>query len=604
MIRVKKNEIAWDLSEIFPSTTDPSVEKAVDDLTKKAKGFTKKYQGKIRNFSGKDLLKCIKEFEIYQAKLGDVSLYASLAFAANMTLPETQLLHDKVTKKEAELGKMLAFFELEVGALISKKPKIISDPSLSNYKHVLERLKRQVAHQLSEVEEQLVIEKDQFGAKGWEELQAKWLNTRMFEVKAEGKKKTLSYGEANGLLVHPDRTTRESANKSIYNLLGQQGEIFSSALRNICNDWLNICERRKYDSPLQASLIANDIDPQTIDNLLKAIENYANLYRRYLKLKTRIMGLPKLGCHDIVAPLPDALHMKFDYGEATNLVVEAYSKFDEDYAFAARDMFAKNHLDSSPRFGKRNGAFCAGWYNGKSAFVLNSFNGALDDIYTLAHELGHATHDYYWQQNQTIANGDIPMIVAETASIFGELLLTDLLLSKAKSDQEKKTVICTVLDGAGMATFQVTARAWFEQALYDAIKQREYLNYETICKYWTTARDRIYGDAVEWFDVMEAEWTMKPHYYLANFRFYNYPYVYAQLFVYALYRKYVAEGTKFVPKFKKALSAGGSVSPIEIGKIFGLDITEPGFWNLGMEQFEHFIEELEKIVNKGVHAEK
>jgi len=604
MISVTKEDIAWNLTEIFPSTTDPSVEKAIDGLTTAAKRFAGKYQGKIKNLSAKDLLKCIEEFEAYQAKLGDISLYANLAFSANMTLPETQLLHDKVAKKEAELGKMLAFFELEVGALISKKPKIISDPSLANYKHALERLRRQVAHQLSEVEEQLIIEKDQFGVKAWEELQAKWLNTRMFEVEVEGKKKTLSYGEANGLLLHPDRATRESANKSIYGQLGQQGEIFSSALRSICNDWTNVCERRKYDSPMHASLIANDINQQTIDNLQESIENHASLYRRYLKLKAKMMGLPKLGCHDIMAPLPDAPKMKFDYEKARDLVIDAYSSFDEDYASAMRDMFAKNHLDSSPRFGKQNGAWCASWYNGKSAFILDSYNGTLHDIYTLAHELGHATHDYYWERSQTITNGNIPMVTAETASTFGELLLTDLLLSRAKSDGEKKAIICSVLDGAGMAAFQVTARAWFEQNLYSAVKQGEYLNYETICKYWTEARDRIYGDSVEWFSEMQAEWTMKPHYYMANFRFYNYPYVYAQLFVYALYRKYLEEGKKFVPKFKKVLSAGGSISTVEIGKIVGFDITSPSFWKLGMKQFEHFVEELEKIANKGKHTKK
>lgn len=604
MIPVTKEDIAWNLTEIFPSTTDPSVEKAIDGLTTTAKRFAGKYQGKIKNLSAKDLLKCIEEFEAYQAKLDDISLYANLAFSANMTLPETQVLHDKVAKKEAELGKMLAFFELEVGALISKKPKIISDPSLANYKHALERLRRQVAHQLSEVEEQLIIEKDQFGVKAWEELQAKWLNTRMFEVEVEGKKKTLSYGEANGLLLHPDRATRESANKSIYGQLGQQGEIFSSALRSICNDWINVCERRKYDSPMHASLIANDINQQTIDNLQESIENHASLYRRYLKLKAKMMGLPKLGCHDIMAPLPDAPKMKFDYEKARDLVIDAYSSFDEDYASAMRDMFAKNHLDSSPRFGKQNGAWCASWYNGKSAFILDSYNGTLHDIYTLAHELGHATHDYYWERSQTITNGNIPMVVAETASTFGELLLTDLLLSRAKSDGEKKAIICSVLDGAGMAAFQVTARAWFEQNLYSAVKQGEYLNYETICKYWTEARDRIYGDSVEWFSEMQAEWTMKPHYYLANFRFYNYPYVYAQLFVYALYLKYLEEGKKFVPKFKKVLSAGGSISPVEIGKIVGFDITSPSFWKLGMKQFEHFVEELEKIANKAAHKKK
>lgn len=542
MIHVTKASIAWDLSEIFPSTTDPSVQESIDHVTKMAEQFAEKYQGKIRGLSAKGLLECIEEFEVCQAELGDISLFAGLAFAADMTLPATQMLHDKVTKTEAKLGKMLAFFELEVGALVSQKPRIFLDPMLTNYAHSLERLKREATHRLSEVEEQLIIEKDQFGVKAWEELQNKWLNTRTFEVEVEGKKKTISFGEAGALLPHPDRATRESANKSIYGLLGEVGEVFASALRNICNDWLNICERRKYDSPIDASIIANDVEEQTIENLLKTVADHTSLYQRYLRLKARLMELPKLGCHDIIAPLPNTPRMKFDYDRAKDLIIQAYSKFDQDYAFAVKDMYAKNHMDASPRFGKQNGAFSASWYNGKSAFILSSHNDTLRDVYTLAHELGHATHDYYSQRSQTILNLKIPMVVAETASTFGELLLTDLLLSKAGSDNEKKAILCSVLDGAGSIIFRATARAWFEQKLYDEIRKGEYLNYEAICNHWKEARAMIFSNSVEWFDELEAEWTVPPHYYMANFRFYNYPYVYAQLFVYALYQKYLEEG--------------------------------------------------------------
>ncbi len=591
-----KKEVTWDLSALFPSTTDPSVKKAIKKVTEKAKDFAGRYQGKIRGLSAKQLSNCLKELEAFQSELQDVSLFAGLAFAANMTLPETLSLHDKVQKTEAEIEKMLAFFELEVGAYVYRKPRILSDKTLRNHRHFLERLRREVSHMLSEIEEQLIIEKDQFGIRAWEELQAKWLNTRMFEVEVEGKKKTLPYGEANGLLLHPDRATRESANKSIYGQLGEYGEIFASALRSICNDWISVCKRRKYESSMHGSLIANDIDQQTISNLLKAVEKHAGLYRRYLKLKAKVMGLPKLGCHDIVAPLPDAPKMKFDYEKAKNLTLEAYRTFDKDYAFTCKDMFEKNHLDASPRFGKQNGAFCSGWYNGKTAFILSNFNETLSDVYTIAHEIGHATHDYYWQQNQTMLNGRIPMIVAETASTFGELLLTDLLLRRSKSNKEKKAIICHVLDKAGMTTFQVTARAWFEQSLYDAIENDEYLDYKTICKYWTIARNKTYVDAVEWFKEMDAEWTMKPHYYLANFRFYNYPYVYGQMFVYALYHRYLQEGKKFVPKFKKVLSVGSSMSPVEIGKIVGMDVTAPGTWKLGMKQYELFINKLETLI--------
>ena len=168
---------------------------------------------------------------------------------------------------------------------------------------MLERVLRRVPHQLSEVEEQLIIEKDQFGVQAWEELQSKWLNTRTFEIIVIGAKKTLSYGEANGLLPHPDRATRESANRVIYGLLGRDGEIFASALRSICNDWVTISKRRKYATPMDSSLLNNDTEQGIIDTLLHSMEEGANTYRRYLQLKAKLMNLPKLGNHDIVGPL-------------------------------------------------------------------------------------------------------------------------------------------------------------------------------------------------------------------------------------------------------------------------------------------------------------
>ena len=575
----KQLEVAWDLTELFSSINDPSVEKAINEAKVFADTFEKKYREKIASFDPASLLHCIREMEAFDVELGDVSLFAGLSFSANMTLPEVQTLYDKVSKFEAQLGKQLAFFSLELGALVKAKPELMAEPVLAGYRHMLERVQRRVAHQLTEVEEQLIIEKDQFGVQAWEELQSKWLNTRTFDISVLGEKKTLSYGVANGLLSHHDRATRESANRSIYGLLGRDGEIFASALRSICNDWVTVSQRRKYASPMESSLMNNDTEQTIVENLLRTIEENAHTYRRYLKIKAKLMDLPILGNHDIVAPLTDTPELKFTFKEAQNLITRAYSRFDEEYATAVREMFEKRRIDATPRFGKRNGAFCASWYRRKSAFVLDSFNGTLGDVYTLAHELGHATHDYYMSRSQTLMNTAVPSTVAETASIFGELLLTDLLISEAKSGKEQKAILCQVLDESGMTTFQVTARVWFEQSLYSSIQKGEYLDYPTICNHWTKARDRIYGDAVIWFPEMEAEWTMKPHYYMANYRFYNYPYVYAQMFVYSLYERYLEEGKAFVPKLEAALSAGSSVSPLEIGKIVGLNVADPSFWN-------------------------
>ncbi|MCW4017674.1 MAG: M3 family oligoendopeptidase [Candidatus Bathyarchaeota archaeon] len=592
----KEQEITWDLAGLFPNITDPSVEATIEKSKGLANTFEKKYRGKIGNLTPEDLLSCLREVEAFNVAVGDISLFASLSFAANMTLPETQTLNDKICKLEAEMGKQLAFFSLELGALLKAKPELVNEPVLVNYKHRLERILRRVAHQLSEVEEQLIIEKDQFGVDAWQELQSKWLNTRTFEICVQGEKKTLNYGQATGLLSHPDRATRESANRAIYSLLGRDGEIFSAALRSICNDWVTIAKRRKYNSPMESSLLNNDTEQEVIDNLMQAIEQNVGSYQRYLKLKAKLMNLPVLANYDLIAPLPDAPELKFSFQQAQTLITEAYSRFSPEYAEAVEEMFSQRRIDASPRFGKRNGAFCASWYRGKSAYILQSFNGTLSDVFTLAHELGHATHDYYMSRNQTLMNTSVPSIVAETASIFGELLLTDLMLDNAKTDAERRAVLCLVLDEAGMTAFQVSARVWFEQALYASIQKGEYLDYQTICKNWTTSRDRIYGDSVTWLPEMEAEWTMKPHYYMANYRFYNYPYVYAQMFVYSLYERYLEEGKAFVPKLVAALSAGNSISPTEIGQTMGLNVKDPAFWSGGLKVFERFIADLEKIV--------
>jgi oligoendopeptidase F len=588
--------ITWNLTELFSSITDPKIDQAIVEATALADQFEKKYRGKITSLSAEGLLQCLLDVEAFESKFSDIALFSSLSFAADMTQPQAQALNDKVDKLSATIGKQLTFYSLELGALVKSRPQIINELTLANYKHSLERVHRRVKHQLSEVEEQIIIEKDQFGVNAWEELQSKWLNTRLFDVVVLGEKKTLSYGEANGLLSHSDRATRESANRSIYGLLGKDGEVFSAALRSICNDWVTVSKRRKYASPMDSSLINNDTQEVIIGNLLKTIEEGAASYRRYLKLKTKLMALPVLGNHDIMAPLDESIELKVTFQQAQDLVIQAYTRFDPQYASAVKEIFEKRHINATPRFGKRNGAFCAGYYNGKSAYILQSFNGTLTDVFTLAHELGHATHDWYASRSQTLLNMNVPSTVAETASIFGELLLTDQLLYNAKSDAERKALLCLVLDEAGMTAFQVTARVWFEQALYASIEKGEYLDYKTICSHWTKSRDRIFGDAVTWFPEMEAEWTMKPHYYMANYRFYNYPYVYAQMFVYALYQRYLEEGKVFVPKLVKVLSAGGSMSPLEIGEIVGLNVAAPEFWKGGLKVFERFIGDLEKII--------
>jgi len=347
---------------------------------------------------------------------------------------------------------------------------------------------------------------------------------------------------------------------------------------------------------MHMSLIASDLDQSTVDNLMKTVEDNVGLYRRYLDYKASLMNLPKLGCEDIIAPISDSTHKKIEWDSAKDQILRGYGNVDEEFKEIVEDMYERNHIDASPRFGKRNGAFCSTWYKGRSAFILTSYNEDLNSVYTLAHELGHAIHAYYNTKNNTKQNTDISMVVAETASTFGELLMTDLFLSdESISNSEKRSILAHVLDEAGMAVFFVGARVWFEQSLYDSIENGEHLDGKTISKLWCDARNRIFGDRVRWFDEMDWQWAKTLHYFIPNFRFYNYPYVYAQLFVYALYQLYKREGAEFIKKFKKILSAGSSLSPKEIGEVIGFDITKAEFWELGMKQYEYFVKELESL---------
>ena len=592
---MSEKEIAWDLSEIFTSCDDPKISKTMDAVMEKVDEIVNQYKGKINkpNFTAQNLHDLLEKHEEILTRMEDIEVFSENSFYANTSLPETKALYNKFTDFQSSISKKLAFLELEIGKLVTDNPRIINEETLSNYIKYLEKIKRKFPFKLSETEEQLILEKDQYGAKAWEQLKSSWISTRKFKATVEGIEKIISFSEFFPLKQHPDRETRISVYKSVCGVLMKEEEIYSSALRNICGDWVKTVKRRDYDSPIHQSLIDNDTTQEIIDNLMKTIDNNIDIYQKFLKIKTKLLNLPKLGGVDIWAYLPS--EKKYSWDEIKKITLQIYSKFDKSFGEIISDIFERNHIDASTREGKTGRIYCFPWYNGKSAFILTSFKGLLSDVMALTHELGHGIHSYLASREQTFLNYMPGMTVAETASKFGELLLTDHLLETTESTTEKITLLANQLNWAGMAIFRFSAGMWFEQNLYDAIEKGEFLDGKTISKYWCAARDKIYGDSVEWFDDMKWEWSVKPHYFFTFSRFYNYPYVYAQLFVYALYQTYKKEGEKFVPKFKKLLSAGGSVSPEELGKIVGLDITSPDFWNLGMKQYGVFVDELEKL---------
>jgi len=593
---MSEDEMVWDLAQLVENTNPEAIKRELETRVGEAERIREKYHGKVAGLDAQGLLELLEVKDAFTLKCEGTGKYCYMLYSADSTNDVAKELHEAVRKAHMKLDKELAFFEIELGKLLAQNPTLVHDPLLVEYEHFLEKILRRLPHMLSETEEQLVITKDKNGVNAWQLLQSDWLSTRTFEIDIDGEKKTLPYGKIIGFYQSPNRDLRERANKIVYEDLRKDEIIWASAIRAVCDDHLQISKLRKYPTPMTQSLIDNDVDQQTIDSLLKTIRKNVSLYQRYLMLKAKLMGLTKLANYDLAAPLPDTPEVKYSWKESRKEVVNAYTDFDKELGGWADEMFQKKHIDGKVRKGKESGAWCSSWITGKSAYILQSFNEKIGDVYTQAHELGHAIHAYLGSRNQKPSNLEIGSCVAETGSVFGELLLTEQLLNKASTREEKQSILANVMDEFGMAAFQVSARAFFEQSMYENIEQGKFLDGETVAKLWVRARDEIYGDSVEWLDVMKWEWTMKLHYYLANYRFYNYPYVYAQLFVFALYKLYKEEGKAFIPKLKKILSSGSSKSPRDLAKEIGFDITKEAFWEKGMEQAREFIELLEKTI--------
>ena len=580
---------------MVPSTELDQLKKQMEQSVKEAEQLASQYKGKISSLDAKALKQFLEKTQDHYLRREGVFRYSRLLYTANSLDDVAKQAADQARRIGAKIAQLLAFTEIELSQLVAAKPELIASSELAEYKHALEIALRRAPHLLSDSEEQVIIQKDRFGIDSWSQLQSDWLSTRLFEIKIDGETMIMPFTEIVALFEHPNRDIRKAAKSIIWTALGTDEILWSSGIRAIVGDHVEMSKKRKWPSTRTQSLIDNDIDEETLDALMMTVANNTSLFKRYLKQKAKIMGLSKLGEWDVVAPLPDMPERKFDWKEARRMAIDTYQGFDPDLAMIVEMMFDSKRIDGEVRKGKRQGASCASWLAGNTAFIIMSYNGRLGEVFTLVHENGHAVHSVLMSSHLKPINTDIGMCIAEIGSIFGELLLADKLIAEAKTNEEKIEVLAKILDEFGQTVFQVSARYFFEMDMYEAFERGEYLDGETISKYWVKGRDMMFGDAVEWLPESKWEWTFKSHYYIPRFRLYNYPYVFANLFVYALYRLYKDQGKDFVPKLKRLLSAGSTSSPRELAAELGFDISKKDFWALGMKQAEEFVTQLEAL---------
>ncbi len=586
-------EIAWDLGQLFSSTDDPKIEESMDDVRARVKNFSNRYQDKLAEVTPSELTVIIKELENISLTRRQVGQFANLTYVANQSLPENKKLNENAQNFSMEIGRELAFFSVDLGNLLLAKPDYVNAAELSNYRHYLEKALRRAPHNLSEIEEKLAISLNKNGINAWQQFQGSHLGTLSFDIEGESH----GFGGALGFLNHESKTVRRQAHEEIFGKLQADSEIFANILRNISSFHVINSDLRNYKDTLDSSMIMNDVERPMFEGLSTAVMDGRFLFQKFLKIKAKLMGVDVLDPEDITAPVPGLPDMTFTWEEARDLITEAYTRFDPEFGKMIASMFEKNNIDASPRKGKRQGAFCSGWPIGKSAFILMSFTGTLGSVFTLAHELGHAAQAILNENQESLFNQSYPMVIAEVASEFGEMMLVNLLLERAESDDEKKAVLLGLLDNFGQAIFQVFSRTNFEHETYKAVQNGEFLDDKTFAKLWSEARDHMHGDTVNWFEAMDFDmWTWKPHPYMPYFRYYNYPYTWSQLMVLALYESYENNPEEFVPKFRAMLADGGRKSPKELATDMGFDLADSGFWKLGMVQYEKIINQLEELL--------
>jgi oligoendopeptidase F len=593
---MSSEKMVWDLSQLVEKDDPDYIKERLKASVKEAEMLRNKHRGKIETYSARDIYQLLDEIDNLVLKYNGEYRYAFLIYAANMNTEISKKLNNVRLQSYMQQQQALAFVEVELGKKLKENPSLIDDDNLAEYKHHLERIHRKSAYKLSESEEVIILAKDRNGRSAWYQFFGDWLATRMFNMEVDGEMKSLPYGKMISYYENPNRELRKRSHQVVFAGLGKDRLLWSSILRAVCADHLENCKIRNWQTPMTESLVINDVEQESIDSLLEVIKKNTGSLRRYLKLKAKIMGLEILGNYDVMAPLPGAPEKNYTWAEARKMVTDAYMCFDTQSGEWINEMYEKRHIDAEVREGKRSGAFSSSWYKGKSAYILQSFNGILGDLFTQAHELGHALHSYLSTRAQKPFNLQYSYCIAEVGSIFGELLLTEKLLGMAESKKEKQVLLAKVLDEFSDTAFQVSARVFFETSLYDVIKDGEVLDGERISELWIAARDDIFGDAVEWLPEMKFWWTQKLHFYMAYMRYYNYPYVFAQLFVYAMYKLYKEQGQKFVPKFKALLAAGSSKSPRELAKGLGFDIRKEEFWQKGIDQYVEFIDMFEETL--------
>ena len=583
----------WDLRDLYPGPQSEAVQVDLAKAGAEAKRIRERCEGRLAELArdGAQLGEAISAYENLHETLGKLGAFAGLLYASDTSNPANAKFYGDIQERLTAISTELIFFELELNELDDALlARALQAPAAARYKPWLDDLRKEKPYQLEERLERLFHETSLTSRGAWNRLFDETMTALRFDV--EGEPAPLTLEPTLSLLMHPDATKRKAAAEALARTFEENIRLFTLIMNTVAKD-KEISDRwRGFKDVAGSRHLANRVEPEVVDALVSAVrEAYPRTAHRYYALKAKWLGMPKLAYWDRNAPLPDRPERTVSWAEAQATVLDAYGSFAPRMAGIAKQFFDRSWIDAPVRDGKAPGAFAHPTVPSVHPYILLNYQGKPRDVMTLAHELGHGVH-------QTLAAplgpllSQTPLTLAETASVFGEMLTFRALLASATDATEKKALLAQKVEDMINTVVRQIAFYTFERRVHEARRAGE-LTADDIARIWMEVQSESLGPAIKLGESYKTYWSYVPHFIRSPF--YVYAYAFGDCLVNSLYGLYEDAHPGFVAKYFAMLEAGGSKHHSELLQPFGLDATQRAFWQKGLGVIESMIGELEAL---------
>lgn len=579
----------WNLADLYPGPESPALKSDLEGAGKSARDFESAHKGRLAALSGPEFGRAIAEYERIDETLARLSSYAQLLFSCDMATPETARFFQGIQERTTDISTHTLFFSLEINRLEDAAfAKLLESPEAARYAPWLRDVRLFAPHQLSDEAEKLLHEKSVAGRAAWVRLFDETMSALRFPI--DGKE--IIETEVLHLLSDKNGETRRKAALSLGKVLGENSRVFALVTNTLAKDKEIEDRWRKFERPVSSRNLANRVEDEVVEALITAVKSaYPKLSHRYYALKAKWLGKDKLDYWDRNAPLPEDDDRRIEWPAARATVLSAYAAFSKDMASIGETFFAKSWIDARPRPGKASGAFSHPTVPSAHPYILLNYLGKTRDVMTLAHELGHGVHQVLaGPQGHLLA--DTPLTLAETASVFGEMLTFRAILDAERDPARRKVMLASKVEDMLNTVVRQIAMFEFERRVHDERKGGE-LTAERLGEIWLETQREALGPAVRAEGDYRHFWSYIPHFIHAPF--YVYAYAFGDCLVNSLYAVYEEAAQGFAEKYLDMLKAGGTKRHKELLAPFGLDASDPAFWSKGLGLIARFIGELEGL---------